>query len=170
MTPSLFRKRAFTGGLLAGIAFFSGMIGFSLVFSLYLQIGLGYSPLKTGLAGVPQALGMVIGFVVAGAGLSAKLGRRLLHLGLAVMAAGVALFAVILHAAGTGRRHAVAPGPGAAVVGLRHGSADGAVLRHHPGRRRRRTRPVRRPARSTPCSSSAARSASRSSARSSSTS
>ena len=31
------------------------MIGFSLVFSLYLQIGLGYSPLKTGLAGAPQA-------------------------------------------------------------------------------------------------------------------
>jgi EmrB/QacA subfamily drug resistance transporter len=100
VTPSLFRKRAFTGGLLAGGAFFSGMVGFSLVFSLYLQIGLGYSPLKTGLAGVPQALGMVIGFVIAGAGLSAKLGRRLLHLGLIVMTGGVALFAVILHNAG----------------------------------------------------------------------
>ena len=101
VTPSLFRKRAFTGGLIAGAAFFSGMIGFSLVFSLYLQIGLGYSPLKTGLAGVPQAAGMVIGFIVASAGLSEKLGRRLLHVGLVVMAAGVALFAVILHAAGT---------------------------------------------------------------------
>jgi MFS family permease len=101
VTPSLFRKRAFTGGLLAGGAFFSGMIGFSLVFSLYLQIGLGYSPLKTGLANVPQSLGMVIGFVVAGAGLSAKLGRRLLHLGLIVMAAGVGLFAITLDAAGS---------------------------------------------------------------------
>jgi EmrB/QacA subfamily drug resistance transporter len=101
VTPSLFSKRAFRGGLLAGAAFFSGMIGFSLVFSLYLQIGLSYSPLKTGLAAIPQSLGMVIGFVVAGAGLSAKLGRKLLHIGLIVMAGGVALFAVILHAAGT---------------------------------------------------------------------
>jgi EmrB/QacA subfamily drug resistance transporter len=101
VTPSLFRKRAFTGGLLAGLAFFSGMMGFSLVFSLYLQIGLGYSPLKTGLAGAPQAAGMIIGFVVASAGLTARLGRRLLHLGLIVMAVGVALFAVILHAAGS---------------------------------------------------------------------
>ena len=91
VTPSLFTKRAFTGGLLAGLAFFSGMIGFSLVFSLYLQIGLGYSPLKTGLASAPQAIGMIIGFVVASAGLSAKLGRRLLHLGLAVMVAGIAI-------------------------------------------------------------------------------
>jgi MFS family permease len=101
VTPSLFRKRAFTGGLLAGGAFFSGMIGFSLVFSLYLQLGLGDSALKTGLAGVPQAVGMVIGFVAAGAGLGARLGRRLLHLGLVVLAAGIALFAVILRAAGT---------------------------------------------------------------------
>ena len=123
------------------------MIGFSLVFSLYLQIGLGYSPLKTGLAGAPQALGMVIGFVVAGAGLSAKLGRRLLHLGLIVMAAGVALFAVILHAAGTAGVTPVAPVPRAGGHRVRHGPADGAVLRHHPGRCRASTRSVRRPAR-----------------------
>jgi EmrB/QacA subfamily drug resistance transporter len=101
VTPSLFGKRSFTGGLLAGVAFFSGMIGFSLVFSLYLQIGLGYSPLKTGLAGAPQAIGLIIGFILAGAVLTAKLGRRLLHLGLIVMAIGIALFAVILHAAGS---------------------------------------------------------------------
>ncbi len=101
VTPSLFRKRAFTGGLVAGLAFFSAMIGFSLVFSLYLQIGLGYSPLKTGLAGAPQAIGMIIGFGVASAGLTAKLGRRLLQLGLVVMAGGIALFAMTLHSAGT---------------------------------------------------------------------
>jgi EmrB/QacA subfamily drug resistance transporter len=101
VTPSLFTKRAFTGGLIAGMTFFSGLVGFGLVFSLYLQIGLGYSPLAAGLAGAPQAAGMVIGFIVASAGLTAKLGRRLLHVGLAVMVAGVAGFAVILHAAGT---------------------------------------------------------------------
>jgi EmrB/QacA subfamily drug resistance transporter len=101
VTPSLFRKRAFTGGLLAGGAFFSAMIGFGLAFSLYLQIGLGYSALKTGLAGVPQAVGMIVGFMIASAGLSAKLGRTLLQLGLVVTAAGGALFVFILHHAGT---------------------------------------------------------------------
>ncbi|GAA5188537.1 hypothetical protein GCM10023322_39450 [Rugosimonospora acidiphila] len=101
VTPSLFAKRAFTGGLLAGGAFFSAMIGFSLVFSLYLQIGLHDSPLKTGLTAVPQAAGMIVGFGLASAGLTAKLGRRLLHVGLVVMTAGIALFAVILHSAGT---------------------------------------------------------------------
>lgn len=118
VTPSLFGKRAFTGGLLAGAAFFSGMIGFSLVFSLYLQIGLGYSALKAGLAGVPQAAAMIVGFVLAGAGLTAKLGRRLLHVGLIVMALGVALFAVILQDAGTAGVTPWHLSPALAVVGL----------------------------------------------------
>ncbi|GAB3942615.1 hypothetical protein GCM10027614_29970 [Micromonospora vulcania] len=89
MVPALFARRAFTGGMVAGLAFFTALTGFSLVFSLYLQLGLGYSPLRTGLAGVPQALGMVVAFVLAGAGLAARLGRRLIHVGLVVVLAGV---------------------------------------------------------------------------------
>ncbi|MFD0592659.1 MFS transporter [Catellatospora coxensis] len=116
--PSLFRRRAFTGGLVAGLAFFSGMIGFGLAFSLYVQLGLGYSPLKAGLAGVPQSLGIVIGFGVAGgAGLTRRLGRRLLHLGLAVMAAATVGFVITLDLAGVG----VAPwqlSPALGVFGL----------------------------------------------------
>ena len=100
VTPSLFRKKAFTGGLVAGTAFFAGLVGLSLVFSLYLQLGLGYSALKTGLANTPQAAGMVVGFMVAAAGLTEKLGRHLLHLGLAVAAVGVVWFAVLLARAG----------------------------------------------------------------------
>ncbi|MFG1678064.1 MFS transporter [Micromonospora sp. NPDC049282] len=90
VVPTLFRRRAFTGGLVAGLAFFTALTGFSLVFSLYLQLGLGWSPLRTGLASVPQALGMVLAFVLAGAGLARRLGRRLIHLGLVVVLAGVA--------------------------------------------------------------------------------
>lgn len=102
IVPSLFRKRAFTGGLVAGLAFFSGMIGFGLVFNLYIQLGLGYSPLKAGLSGVPQALGMVVGFIAANAGLMERLGRKLMHLGLVIMGLGVAAFALILDAQGVG--------------------------------------------------------------------
>ncbi|GAA5086634.1 EmrB/QacA subfamily drug resistance transporter [Thermocatellispora tengchongensis] len=96
VVPSLFRKRAFTGGLLAGLVFFSALIGFSLVFTLYAQLGLGYDPLHAGLASLPHAIGGVIGFVAAGAGLAQRLGRVLIHIGALVMAAGVAGLALTL--------------------------------------------------------------------------
>ncbi|GHJ50077.1 hypothetical protein Cs7R123_74190 [Catellatospora sp. TT07R-123] len=99
--PSLFRQRSFSGGLVAGLAFFSGMIGFGLAFSMYVQLGLGYSPLKAGLASVPQSLGIMIGFGLAsGAGLTRRLGRSLLHVGLAVMAAATVGFVFTLEIAG----------------------------------------------------------------------
>src|SRR5690606_4663740 len=74
--PSLFRKRAFTGGLMAGLAFFSALIGFSLVFALYLQLGLGYAPFQAGLALLPNALGGVLRFILAGPGLGVRPRRR----------------------------------------------------------------------------------------------
>jgi MFS family permease len=36
VVPALFRRRAFTGGLAAGVAYFAAMMGFNLTFSLYL--------------------------------------------------------------------------------------------------------------------------------------
>ena len=117
ITPSLFRKRAFTGGLVAGLAFFTGMIGLSLVFTLYTQVGLGYSPLKAGLTGLPQAIGGVVGFGLAMSGLQEKLGRGLLQIGTAVMAVGAAVLGLTIHLAGTD----VSPwqlAPGLAFVGI----------------------------------------------------
>ncbi|GAA2309686.1 hypothetical protein GCM10010149_69820 [Nonomuraea roseoviolacea subsp. roseoviolacea] len=117
VTPSLFRKRAFTGGLVAGLAFFSGLIGFSLVLSLFTQVGLHYSPLKTGLTLLPQALGSVAGFGLAMSGLQDRLGRGLLQIGAVVMAAGAAVFAVTVHLTGLD----VSPwqlAPGLAIAGI----------------------------------------------------
>ncbi|MBN6051929.1 DHA2 family efflux MFS transporter permease subunit [Nonomuraea sp. RK-328] len=117
VTPSLFRKRAFSGGLVAGLAFFSGLIGFSLVLSLFTQVGLHYSPLKAGLTSLPQALGAVVGFGVAMSGLQEKLGRGLLQIGTVVMAAGTAVFGVTVHLTGTD----VSPwqlAPGLAIAGI----------------------------------------------------
>ncbi|WP_225850062.1 MFS transporter [Streptomyces sp. HPF1205] len=101
VVPTVFRKRSFSGGLATGLVFFAALVGFSLVLTLFVQIGLGYSPLKAGLAALPQAIGSVVGFVVAGVGLADKLGRRLLHLGLACMGLGVAGTYLAFHAAGT---------------------------------------------------------------------
>jgi EmrB/QacA subfamily drug resistance transporter len=100
VVPSLFSKRAFTGGLFTGLAFFTAIVGFSLVFTVFVQIGLGFSPLKAGLTTLPQAIGSVVGLIAAGAGLAAKLGRRLLHLGLVSMVVGVVGTYLTIRAAG----------------------------------------------------------------------
>lgn len=99
IVPSLFRKRAFTGGLFTGMVFFSGMAGFMLAFNLYCQLGLGYSPLKAGLAMVPWSGGMILGFGLA-QGLQ-KFGRKLLQGGILVMTLGVLGVLLTLHIAGT---------------------------------------------------------------------
>jgi EmrB/QacA subfamily drug resistance transporter len=102
VTPSLFRKRAFTGGLALGMVFFGALIGTGLIFTFYLQIGLGYSPLKAGLSTLPQALGTIVGFGLAAAGLTVKLGRRLLQLGTVMMLLATAGFAYTVWLAGAG--------------------------------------------------------------------
>ncbi|MEV4256495.1 MFS transporter [Spirillospora sp. NPDC049652] len=98
--PSLFTKRGFSGGLAVGLVFFAAMIGFSLAYSLYLQIGLGYSPFKAGMSQIPWSLGTVFGFPAAMA--LQKHGRAALQLGTLVMAAGVAGLVLTLQLAGTG--------------------------------------------------------------------
>ncbi|MEV6347038.1 MFS transporter [Actinoplanes sp. NPDC051851] len=100
VTPSLFRKRSFTGGLVLGLMFFASLIGTGLVFTFYLQIGLGYTPLKAGLSTLPQALGMIAGFVAAGSGLAERLGRRLIQIGTVGMIAGMVTFAGIVRLTG----------------------------------------------------------------------
>ncbi|TMR88623.1 MFS transporter [Nonomuraea basaltis] len=119
VTPSLFRKRAFTGGLVAGLAFFSGLMGFGLVFSLYTQQGLGFTPLQAGLAGLPQAVGGVLGFGLAMSGLQEKLGRGLLQLGCVVMAAGATVLALTINLAGVDvTAWQLAPGLGLVGIGM----------------------------------------------------
>jgi len=102
VTPSLFRNRAFTGGLAVGLATFTLMVGFGLALTLYLQLGLGYSPLKAGLSVLPQAVGSVFGFIASGVGLAQKLGRRSLRIGLVMMAFGQAGVILAVAEAGGG--------------------------------------------------------------------
>ncbi len=97
---SLFGKRAYTGGLLVALAFFTGMTGMLLVFSLYLQLGLRYSALRAGLALLPWSLGIAIGAGLAGAALAPRFGRRVLHAGLLVMVAGLAALIATVQAGG----------------------------------------------------------------------
>jgi EmrB/QacA subfamily drug resistance transporter len=102
VVPSLFRKKAFTGGLAVGMALFGSLLGVGLVFTLFVQVGLGYSPLRAGLAGIGQAAGMVAGFVASQPLIGKVGGRRLMHAGEIVTALGFGAFILTLHLAGDG--------------------------------------------------------------------
>ncbi|MFC6355699.1 MFS transporter [Luethyella okanaganae] len=98
VTPSLFAKRAFLAGLGVGALFFGAMLGSSLLFALFFQLGLGMTPLQAGLAAAPQAVGMIVGFVLSQVlGLS----RRTMFIGFATVLAGF-LTIILLTAALSG--------------------------------------------------------------------
>jgi EmrB/QacA subfamily drug resistance transporter len=88
ITPSLLRNRAFTSGLVVGIVLFSGFAGLLLVVSLFLQLGLGYSPVHAGLTFAPMSIGVAI---AAGGSyaLIPRFGRRVLQAGLLVVPAAL---------------------------------------------------------------------------------
>ncbi|MET7281206.1 DHA2 family efflux MFS transporter permease subunit [Kribbella sp. NPDC005582] len=83
--PSLFRSRGYVAGLAVITTFFLAMSGFTLVLTLFTQLGLHYTPLKAGLSMVPFSLGIAIGAPLSGGLLAPKLGRTALQLGVAVM-------------------------------------------------------------------------------------
>jgi EmrB/QacA subfamily drug resistance transporter len=88
--PALFGSRAFTGGLVVGLFFFGGLVGFTLTIGLYLQLTLGFTALEAGLAQAPWALGMAIGATVSGAVLARRFGRPVIQVGAVVVALGLA--------------------------------------------------------------------------------
>jgi EmrB/QacA subfamily drug resistance transporter len=90
---ALFRSRVFSGGTLVMMMWAFGIFGIYFFTSLYLQGILGFSPVKAGLAFLPMALVLALA-----AGLSepvaARIGaHRTVALGLAIMLAGLYLFA-----------------------------------------------------------------------------
>ncbi|MFG3340284.1 MFS transporter [Glycomyces sp. NPDC048151] len=85
---SVFKKRSYTSGIAFVVVFFGSVTGFSLAVGLFLQLGLGFGPLKASLAMAAWAVGAFIGSG-ASAGLAPKLGRKVLHVGLATMTAGL---------------------------------------------------------------------------------
>lgn len=99
--PVLFQDRSFVVGILIATCFFAGIPAFFLTFSIFLQIGLGYTALHTGLTTLPFAL---MSAVASGASirLAPKLGRAILLLGCALLTVGMLGIWVTVQAAGTG--------------------------------------------------------------------
>ena len=113
---TLFGNRAFRGGLVLSSVFFLGIAPFFFVFSLYLQIGLGFTPLHSGLTTFPFAIGSALASSRS-AGLATKLGTRILALGSALLAIGMLATVLVLHAAGD-NLHGYEIGPVLFVSGL----------------------------------------------------
>jgi MFS family permease len=81
------------------LVYFVGFTGIGLVFALFFQDGLGYSPLRSGLAVTPFALGVAAAAAIAGR-LVSRLGRRLTVSGLATVAIGLVTTALVLRHVG----------------------------------------------------------------------
>ncbi len=95
---SLFRNKAFTSSLVVGLLFFSTMVAFMLIVTVYLQAGLGWSASDAAVALIPFSLGCTVGAGLSGGLLAPKFGRHVLHAGLLVQILGVlALYWTIDH-------------------------------------------------------------------------
>lgn len=90
IVPSLFKVKTFTSGITLNILVEAVMIGYFLTITLVMQVGLGYSPIKAALTGVPTAVGMTIGFTFLGQKLIAKFGRNVISMGAGIFAAALA--------------------------------------------------------------------------------
>jgi EmrB/QacA subfamily drug resistance transporter len=87
---SLFRARAFTFGMGLWMLFWTGLGGFFLVWTLYLQVGLGWMPLRAGLTAAFFAVGAAPGAGLSVQVLTPRFGRQVLMAGALLTAAGLA--------------------------------------------------------------------------------
>jgi EmrB/QacA subfamily drug resistance transporter len=97
---SIFGQRGYTAGVLFVIVFFGVCVGFSLAVGLLLQLGLHYRPLEASLSMIGWALGAFMGTAVGSTQMQ-RLGRHIIHLGLSLMALGLAGLYVVLASVGT---------------------------------------------------------------------
>jgi hypothetical protein len=72
-----------------------------MIFNVFLQNGLGFTPWHSALTTAPWAAGAFVGSAVGGIAMT-KLGRRVLHAGLVVEAAGLLAVYAALRGAGAG--------------------------------------------------------------------
>lgn len=100
LVMSLFKDRAFRAGILLLLVFFAALPPYFFLFSLYIQIGQGFTALGAGLAGFPFAVAS--GFASARSDVVARrLGNRVLAVGCALLVLGMLLVLLTVHLVGT---------------------------------------------------------------------
>lgn len=91
------RAPGYGTGILVGALYFTGFTGVFLVLSVFLQDGLGYSPLSTGLMLTPFAVGSALTASPAGHWVS-RVGRRLTVLAIVIVIVGLLAVALLVPA------------------------------------------------------------------------
>ncbi|MEU9335079.1 MFS transporter [Streptomyces sp. NPDC048290] len=89
---SLFKVKSFAAGIAVQTVFGVVLGVFFLVWTLYMQIGLGWSALRAGLTGVPFSVAVSVAAGVSVQKLVPRFGRKVLQAGAVTMAAGVLLY------------------------------------------------------------------------------
>ena len=107
--PGLLANRTYTSGILVALAFFGAFGGLVLCVSLFAQLGERFSPVHAGLTLMAMVVGMIAG-MGAGFALVKPLGRHLLHIGVAIVAAGAVVLAMSVTGTRTASTLDLAPG------------------------------------------------------------
>ncbi|MFJ9008654.1 MFS transporter [Streptomyces canus] len=89
---SLFKVKSFAAGIAVQTVFGVGLGIFFLVWTLYMQTGLGWSPLRAGLTGVPFSIAVSTAAGLSVQQLVPRFGRKVLQAGALLMAVGVLLY------------------------------------------------------------------------------
>jgi len=114
----LFSHREFSVGMAIAMTFFLGIASFGLVLTLFLQLGLAFTPLHAGLTFLPFSLGILVSSGAA-ARLAPRFGRGVTMAGALIIAAGMAgLIAAVHHYGAAVTTWELVPGLVAAGLGL----------------------------------------------------
>ncbi|MFJ1869086.1 MFS transporter [Streptomyces sp. NPDC088097] len=89
---SLFKIRSFAGGVAVQLTFGIATGIFFLVWTLYMQMGLGWSALRAGTTGIPFSLAVSLAAGISVGKLVPRFGRKVLQAGALAMAAGLLLY------------------------------------------------------------------------------
>ncbi|MFE5890456.1 MFS transporter [Streptomyces sp. NPDC056462] len=89
---SLFKVKSFAAGIAVQTVFGVALGIFFLVWTMYMQFGLGWSPLKAGLTGIPFSIAVSVAAGMSVQALVPRFGRKVLQAGALVMGLGVLLY------------------------------------------------------------------------------
>jgi EmrB/QacA subfamily drug resistance transporter len=101
LEPELFGDRGFVVGSAITMVFLAGIPAFFLTFSLFLQIGLGFSALHAGLTTLPFSIFSALASTVS-IRLAPRIGKRILNYGCGALVAGMIGLWLTVKTVGTG--------------------------------------------------------------------
>ncbi|MER5612048.1 MFS transporter [Streptomyces sp. NPDC002215] len=89
---SLFRVKSFAAGIAVQLTFGIGLGIFFLVWTLYMQMGLGWSALRAGTTGIPFSIAVSFAAGISVQKLVPRFGRKVLQTGALLMIAGLLIY------------------------------------------------------------------------------